>query len=93
MSDVIYTSKVHIERKAAPLRIAKLPGEPQPVVFSVHGARAAKAIPTECGRNPAGKAGGSGSTAAAPEADDAVRGSQPAKQHEIGNSSAQRRAG
>lgn len=36
--------------------------------------------------------GGSGSTAAAPEADDAVRGSQPAKQHEIGNSSAQRRA-
>jgi hypothetical protein len=38
MSDVIYTSKVHIERKAGPLRIAKLPGEPQPVAFSVHGA-------------------------------------------------------
>jgi hypothetical protein len=38
MSDVIYTSKVHIERTAGPLRIAKLPGEPQPVVFSMHGA-------------------------------------------------------
>ena len=38
MSDVIYTSKVHIERKAGPLRIAKLPGEPQSVTFSVHGA-------------------------------------------------------
>ena len=38
MSDVIYTSKVHIERKVGPLRVAKLPGEPQPVVFSVHGA-------------------------------------------------------
>jgi len=38
MSDVIYTAKVRIERKAGPLRIAKLPGEPQPVVFSVHGA-------------------------------------------------------
>ena len=38
MSAVIYTSKVHITRQAGPLRIAKLPGEPQPVVFSVHGA-------------------------------------------------------
>lgn len=38
MSEVIYTSKVHIERKAGPLRIAKLHGEPQPVLFSVHGA-------------------------------------------------------
>jgi hypothetical protein len=38
MSDVIYTSRVHIERKHGPLRIAKLPGEPQPVAFSVHGA-------------------------------------------------------
>ncbi len=38
MSDVIYTSKVHIERKNGPLRIAKLPGEPQHVLFSVHGA-------------------------------------------------------
>ncbi len=38
MSEVVYTSKVRIERKAGPLRIAYLPGEPQPVVFSVHGA-------------------------------------------------------
>ena len=38
MSDVIYTSRVHIDAQAGPLRIAKLPGEPQPVVFSVHGA-------------------------------------------------------
>jgi hypothetical protein len=38
MSDIIYTSKVHIVRQAGPVRIAKLPGEPQPVVFSVHGA-------------------------------------------------------
>ena len=38
MPNVVYTSKVHIERKAGPPRVAKLPGEPQPVVFSVHGA-------------------------------------------------------
>lgn len=38
MSDVVYTSKVRIERKNGPLRIAHLPGEPQPVTFSVHGA-------------------------------------------------------
>lgn len=38
MSDVVYTSKVHIERVKGPLRIARLPGESQPVVFSVHGA-------------------------------------------------------
>ena len=38
MSDVVYTSKVHIERIKGPLRIARLPGESQPVVFSVHGA-------------------------------------------------------
>ncbi len=38
MSDVVYTSKVHIERVKGPLRIARLPGEAQPVVFSVHGA-------------------------------------------------------
>ena len=36
MSDVVYVSKVHIERKSGPLRVAQLPGEPQPVVFSVH---------------------------------------------------------
>ncbi len=38
MSEVVYTSKVRIERKAGPLRIAYLPGESQPVAFSVHGA-------------------------------------------------------
>jgi hypothetical protein len=38
MSDVAYVSKVQIERKVGPLRIAYLPGESQPVTFSVHGA-------------------------------------------------------
>ena len=38
MSDVTYTSKVRIERRKGPLRIAYLPGEAQPVTFSVHGA-------------------------------------------------------
>jgi hypothetical protein len=38
MSAVAYTSKVRIERRQGPLRIAYLPGEAQPVAFSVHGA-------------------------------------------------------
>jgi len=38
VSDVAYISKIHIERKVGPLRFAYLPGESQPVVFSVHGA-------------------------------------------------------
>jgi hypothetical protein len=38
MSAVVYTSKVHLERVKGPLRIARLPGEAQPVTFSVHGA-------------------------------------------------------
>jgi hypothetical protein len=38
MGDVVYTSRARIERKVGPLRIAYLPGESQPVVFSVHGA-------------------------------------------------------
>ena len=38
MSDVVYVSKARIERKIGPLRIAHLPGESQPVIFSVHGA-------------------------------------------------------
>jgi len=37
MSDVVYASNVRIERKRGPLRIAYLPGEQQPVTFSVHG--------------------------------------------------------
>jgi hypothetical protein len=38
MSDVVYVSKARIERKQGPFRIAHLPGEKQPVIFSVHGA-------------------------------------------------------
>jgi hypothetical protein len=38
MSPVTYTSNVRIERRTGPLRIAYLPGEAQPVIFSVHGA-------------------------------------------------------
>ena len=38
MSVVAYTSKVRLERRKGPLRIAYLPGEAQPVMFSVHGA-------------------------------------------------------
>ncbi len=38
MSEIVYVSKARIERKAGPLRIAQLPGESQPVLFSVHGA-------------------------------------------------------
>jgi len=38
MGAVIYVSRSRIERKQGPLRIAHLPGESQPVVFSVHGA-------------------------------------------------------
>jgi hypothetical protein len=38
VSDPAYISKVRIERLKGPLRIAYLPGESQPVTFSVHGA-------------------------------------------------------
>ena len=38
MSDVVYVSTVRLERKKGPLRIAHLPGESNPVLFSVHGA-------------------------------------------------------
>ena len=38
MSAVAYTSKIRLERRKGPLRIAHLPGEAQPVIFSVHGA-------------------------------------------------------
>ena len=41
MPDVVYTSRVSIERVKGPLRIARLPGEDRPVVFSAHGAIAA----------------------------------------------------
>ena len=38
MADVAYISRIRIERRKGPLRIAHLPGEAQPVTFSVHGA-------------------------------------------------------
>ena len=36
MSDTVYRSNVRIERIAGPLRRAYIPGEPDPVLFSVH---------------------------------------------------------
>jgi len=36
MPVVAYISTVHLERKKGPLRLAQLPGEPNPVKFSVH---------------------------------------------------------
>jgi hypothetical protein len=41
MSDVVYVSKVRIERQVGPLRLAYLPAESTPVTFGVHGAIAA----------------------------------------------------
>lgn len=38
MGSIVYTSKSLIVRRKGPLRVARLPGEAQPVVFSVHGA-------------------------------------------------------
>jgi len=38
MSNVVYVSKSTLERKKGPLRIAHLPGEANPVIYSVHGA-------------------------------------------------------
>ena len=38
MSNVVYVSKSHLERRQGPLRIAQLPGESNPVIYSVHGA-------------------------------------------------------
>ncbi len=38
MGEVVYVSRSRIERKQGPLRLATIPGEAQPVVFSVHGA-------------------------------------------------------
>ena len=36
MSDLAYVSNIRIERLKGPLRVAHLPGEAQPVYFSVH---------------------------------------------------------
>lgn len=38
MSEPVYVSNIRIERKSGPIRVAQLPGEAQPVIFSVHGA-------------------------------------------------------
>jgi len=38
MGNVVYVSKSQLERKQGPVRVAHLPGEAQPVVYSVHGA-------------------------------------------------------
>jgi hypothetical protein len=40
MGKAVYVSKSRIERKVGSARIAYLPGEAQPVVFSVHGGMA-----------------------------------------------------
>ena len=36
MGDVVYTSRVQIERLEGPLRRAELPGADEPVFFGVH---------------------------------------------------------
>jgi len=38
MSDVVYVSNARIERITGPIRLAWIPGETNPVTFSVHGA-------------------------------------------------------
>ena len=38
MSEVVYVSKSRLERVQGALRVAHLPGESQPVFYSVHGA-------------------------------------------------------
>lgn len=38
MASVVYTSRVKLERQAGPVRLAWLPGESEPITFSVHGA-------------------------------------------------------
>jgi hypothetical protein len=38
MGEVAYRSTVSIEREQGPLRWARLPAEPNPVAFGVHGA-------------------------------------------------------
>ncbi|MFB3815136.1 MAG: hypothetical protein ACE14L_13605 [Terriglobales bacterium] len=37
MAEPAYVSNIHIERIKGPLRVATLPGEAQPISFSVHG--------------------------------------------------------
>jgi len=35
-SNVAYVANIHLERKKGPVRVAQLPGEANPVIFSVH---------------------------------------------------------
>lgn len=37
MSEVVYTSRVRLVRQQGPLRLAYIPGETDPIAFSVHG--------------------------------------------------------
>jgi hypothetical protein len=37
MGNVVYVSKSTLERKQGPVRVARLPGEARPVIYSVHG--------------------------------------------------------
>ena len=37
MGEVVYVSEVHIERQKGPLRTAKVPIEPEPIKFGIHG--------------------------------------------------------
>ena len=36
MSDVVYRSRIHIERQRGPNRLAWLPGQDEPIRFGVH---------------------------------------------------------
>ena len=36
VSNVVYTSRVRIERQRGPMRLAYLPAEREPVIFGVH---------------------------------------------------------
>ena len=38
MSDVLYTAEILLTRVKGPLRLAKMPTEPEPVRFGTHGA-------------------------------------------------------
>lgn len=38
MSEVVYRSKVRIQRENGPIRLAYIPGEKEPIRFGLHGA-------------------------------------------------------
>ena len=45
MNNVVYVSNSHIERREGPLRIAQVPVESRPVIFSVHSQNITKLTP------------------------------------------------